>query len=211
MAKMVLGVFNNRTSAEDALITLEDSGYSPKDISIMMRDDRESREFADNTGTNVAGGAISGATTGGVLGALAGLLIGVGIIPGLGAILIGGPLAAALGLTGAAATTVSGAATGAVAGGILGALAGLGVPDEDAKVYEQSIRDGGILLAVPAHLGEEAEVEGILSDYGATQIRSISTRDNYSPRVEQEEGYAAPAYYSEVEPGTRRKTRRRVG
>jgi len=152
MARLVLGVFTERNGAEEGITRLENSGYNPKDISIMMRDKHEAHDIADNTGASVVEGTLSGAATGGVLGALAGLFVATGVIPGLGAILIGGPLAAALGLTGAAATTVSGAATGVIAGGVLGALTSLGLSDEDARVYEESIKEGGILLAVPARL-----------------------------------------------------------
>jgi uncharacterized membrane protein len=175
MAKMVLGVFTERDDAEDAIEELKTAGYNAKDISIIMKNDKESEEFADSTGTNVAEGAVSGAATGGVIGAIAGLLIGVGAIaiPGLGAILIGGPLATALGLTGAAATTVSGAATGALAGGLIGALMGLGIPEEDARVYEERINQGAILVAVPTRADHESEAEDILEENGADRIRTI--------------------------------------
>jgi hypothetical protein len=178
MANMVLGVFANRTEAEDAIDDLKDAGYNPKDISIVMKDTAEGQAVASNTGANVASGAATGATTGGVIGALAGLLVGIGAIavPGVGALLIGGPLAAALGLTGAAASTVSGAVTGALAGGLLGALMGLGIPEEDAKVYEQQVKAGGILVAVPAREGEGSDARNILEDDGAQQVRSIAMR-----------------------------------
>ena len=101
MAKTVLGVFANRDDAEDAINRLEADGYNPKDISIVMKDHKTAEYIRDNTGADVA--------TGGVLGALAGLLVATGIVPGIGAILIGGPVAVALGLTGTAATTLSGA------------------------------------------------------------------------------------------------------
>lgn len=204
MARLVLGVFSLRGNAEDAIAKLENSGYNPKDISIMMKDKREARDIADSTGASVVGGAVSGAATGGILGALAGLLVATGVIPGLGAILIGGPLAAALGLTGTAATAVSGAATGVIAGGIIGALASLGLSDEDARAYEESIREGGILLAVPARLGEEDEVSLIMERCGAIQIKSIDASDSYSRTEEDYVGQYKPAYFSEVKPRRRR-------
>lgn len=171
---MVLGVFSDRDHAESAVRDLQDSGYDTKEISILMKDTEVAHEVAESTGANVAEGAVEGATTGGVVGAIAGLLIGVGAItiPGIGGLLIGGPLAAALGLTGAAATTVSGAATGALAGGLIGALTGLGVSEEDARVYEERVNDGGILVAVPADTGN-AEPGGILSSHGADQVRTV--------------------------------------
>lgn len=176
MTYTIFGVFNDRQNAEDAVSELERTGYSPKDISIVMKGGVERDRFARDTGTNVAGGAANGAATGAVIGGITGLLIGLGAItiPGIGAILIGGPLAAAFGLTGAAATTVSGALTGAVAGGLVGALTGLGVPESDARVYEERINAGGILLAVPAAADEVDEVRAILEDYNADQIRSVT-------------------------------------
>src|SRR5258706_9338553 len=109
MTYTIFGVFNDRVNAEDAIAELEKTGYSPKDISIIMKEGTERERFANDTGTNVAGSAATGATTGAVIGGIAGLLIGLGAItiPGIGAILIGGPFGAALGLTGAAATTIS--------------------------------------------------------------------------------------------------------
>ena len=115
MASTVLGMFANRNSAEGAITKLETAGYNPKDISIMMQDQAAAKDIAKNSGVgeNVAGGA----ATGGVIGAIAGLLIGIGAIaiPGIGGLLIGGPIAVALGLGGAAATTVSGAFLGSKA------------------------------------------------------------------------------------------------
>lgn len=175
MADMVFGIFTERDDAEDAIEELKTAGYDPKDISIVMKDNAERENLADNTGAHVAQGAASGATTGAVIGALAGLLVGVGAIaiPGLGALLIGGPVAAALGLTGAAASTASGAVTGALAGGLLGALMGLGIPEEDARVYEQQINAGAILVAVPSMENAKSEARDILEDNGADRVRSI--------------------------------------
>lgn len=178
MVQMILGIFKDRTDAQDAILELESRGYNPRDISIVMQDKTEAQDLAADTGAEVSSGIVSGATTGGALGALAGLLVGTGVIPGLGVLLIGGPIAAVLGLTGAAAATVSGAATGALAGGLLGGLTSLGLSDEDAKLYEQSIQDGGILVAVPARRGEEAEVESTLADFRADQIKSIEVNDS---------------------------------
>ncbi len=172
---MVLGIFTNRNFAERAILDLEASGYNPKEMSIIMRDQPEAEAIAESTGSTVATGAVSGMTTGGVVGGIAGLLIGMGAIaiPGLGGLLVGGPLAAALGFSGAAATTVSGAVTGALAGGLLGALMALGLPESDARVYEAHIRDGAILLAVP-DLGNRDEIIDILEENSAQNIRVVN-------------------------------------
>lgn len=187
MTKTVLGIFGDADEAEDAINTLKTEGYNPKDISIVMKDKVVSERIASVTGTNIAEGAVSGAATGALLGGLAGLLAAF-TLPGLGALFIGGPLATALGLTGAVATTASAAATGALAGGLIGALMGLGLSEDEAKVYEERITEGGILVAVPARMGEEAEVEDILADSGADDIKSVSasTRDE-ALEVEEDE------------------------
>jgi hypothetical protein len=182
MAGVVLGIFADRTAADRAVDELQNAGYNPKEMSIIMKDTVETGtgETAGR-GENMAEGAVSGATTGGVVGGIAGLLIGIGAlaIPGIGAVLIGGPIAAALGLTGAAATIVSGAVTGALAGGLVGALVGLGVPEEEAKVYEQRINEGAVLLAVPTGDGDRADARGILEGMGAEQTRMIENADRW--------------------------------
>jgi len=172
----VFGIFTDKQDARDAIAHLQEDGYSPKDISLLMKDTNQVQEITQSTGTHVAGSATSGIAAGAVLGGLAGLLIGVGAlaIPGIGAFLVVGPLAAAMGLTGAAATTVSGAATGAVAGGLLGALVGLGVPERQARVYEDRLNEGGILVAVYTETDAAAdEVRDIMDEYNASNIDAV--------------------------------------
>lgn len=176
MDKMLLGIFENRSAADAAVTDLETAGFNAKDISIVMKGEEVTDGEGETRGESAAEGALSGATTGGVIGGVAGLLMGIGAltIPGVGALLIGGPLAAALGLTGAAATTVSGALTGAAAGGLIGGLVGLGVPEEEAKVYEERIKEGAILLAVPTSDENEDDARRILEEQGASQVRAVS-------------------------------------
>ena len=176
MAQTVIGVFKFKEDATSAIHDLKDLNYNPKDMSIIMKDVKEARAVSESTGARIADGAAKGAAAGGVIGGLAGLLVGIGAvtIPGIGAILIGGPLATALGLTGAAATTATGAAGGLLAGGLLGALVKLGIPREHAKAYEDQIRGGGILLAVPTHDKRVEEVIDILSAHNAFDLRQVT-------------------------------------
>lgn len=175
MAVTMLGMFKDQKDSENAIAALKDMGYNPKDMSIIMRDVREAQATAQSTGVSIGEGVATGATTGAVVGAITGLLIGIGAvtIPGLGAVLIGGPIATALGLTGAAATTTTGAVGGALAGGLIGALVELGLPQEQAQRYEEVIRGGGILLAVPVRENRTGEVHDALAKYNAADIREI--------------------------------------
>lgn len=180
MSKMIFGVFTEIDNAESAINELENGGFDPKEISIVMKNNEDAKVIQTNTGANIAGGAASGATTGAVIGGLAGLLIGIGAIaiPGIGALLIAGPLVASLGFTGAAASTVAGATTGAVAGGLIGALMKLGIPEADAKVYEERVKSGAILVAVPEMNGQHVEASTILTNHGAEQVRTVDIKQN---------------------------------
>lgn len=177
----VIGVFEDKFDAEAAVDTLEQMGFNPKDVSVVVKEGAAITDERGSKGGSIAEGAVSGAATGGVLGGLAGLLVGIGVlaIPGVGAFLVGGPIAALLGLTGAAAATVSGVTTGAVAGGLLGGLIGLGIPEDAARDYEQRVREGAVLLAVPTStpIGEN-EVKKVFQDYNADQIRTIREMRN---------------------------------
>src|SRR3972149_5107697 len=99
MSSTVLGIFFERNNAEKAVRTLNEEGYNPKDMSIIMKDVDEGREMAEDIGTNILEGTTAGATAGAVLGGFGGLLASY-VILGLGAFFIGGPIAVALGLTG---------------------------------------------------------------------------------------------------------------
>jgi len=175
MSIVILGVFSNRMKAEDAISELEGKSYNPKDMSILMKDTKEAKVMAENTGASVADDTVKGASTGAVVGGIAGFLAGT-VLPGLGGFLIGGPIGAALGLTGAAASTVSGAATGAVAGGLIGALTStFDLSEDEARAYETRINEGGVLVAVPARNGEEAEVKDIMKQFDADHVRMVDS------------------------------------
>jgi uncharacterized membrane protein len=175
--KTVFVLFDEQDKANQAMERLQKEGYQPEDISVVTKETGvvKTERVEESKAEHVGGRALKGAGAGGAVGIVAGLLIGAGAvaIPGLGAVLIGGPLVGTLGLTGATATAVSGALTGILAGGLVGALVGLGVPEERAKVYEERIKEGAILLTVPAKPGEEGKVEKILKEAGADNISTV--------------------------------------
>ncbi|MDQ3018410.1 MAG: low temperature-induced protein [bacterium] len=170
--KTIIGVFKSKQEAEQAIGALREHSIADSDISYVGG----SKDHSDTTvhnvdGSDVAEGAGSGAVTGGVIGAIAGLVVANGILPGLGTLFVAGPIAAALGLTGAVATTAAGALTGAAAGGLIGALTGLGASDEDAHVYEERIKSGGILVAATIDSSDESEVRHVYEKNGADEVR----------------------------------------
>lgn len=154
----VVGLFKDQVDAERAIERLKREGFSERQIGVAMRDRGQQQELIEGTGTQAAEGAATGAISGGVLGGVIGLLAGVGAlaIPGIGPIIAGGALA----------STLAGAGIGAAAGGLLGALTGMGIPEEDARHFDQGFRAGGTLVTVAAE-GREEEARACLSQSGA--------------------------------------------
>ena len=151
--RMVTGLFRDRESAERAYGSLSERGYGKDDVNLMMSDETRNKYFSDDEdsefGTKAWEGAGKGAAIGGGVGATLGAIAAIGTtlaLPGLG-LLIAGPIAAAL----------AGGGAGALTGGLIGALVGHGIPEEQAKHYEQGIREGGIVMGVEPRNDEDAE------------------------------------------------------
>ena len=140
--RTVVGMFTNRPDAEAAIRELKAAGFGDDRIGVALQDREEQRDLRDlmeTTGREAAGGAAKGAVSGGLVGGLIGLL-GSLLIPGVGPIVVGGVLA----------STLTGAGIGAATGGIIGALVTLGVPEADARHFDEGLRSGRTLVAVGA-------------------------------------------------------------
>jgi uncharacterized protein (TIGR02271 family) len=148
----VVGLFDHQTQAEAAINALKAAGFPERDIGVAMRDRTSQGELTEGTGTQAAEGAAGGAVGGGVVGGVIGLLGGLGAlaIPGLGPIFAAGWLG----------STLAGAGIGAAAGGIIGGLVGLGVPENEARHFEEGIKEGRVLVTVKAEdrAAEAAEI-----------------------------------------------------
>lgn len=137
--------YPDRESAERAYDDLMKRGFKPNDVHVVMTDETRKRLFVKgeektDLGNKALEGAGVGGAIGGVLGATAvGLAAAAAAVtvPVFGLVIIG-PLAGAL----------AGGATGAAAGGLVGMLVGAGIPEDRAKVYENELKDGSILLGV---------------------------------------------------------------
>ncbi len=170
----IIGVFKDRYKAEAAINEIKEMGVADTDISCIYKDsDGDAKD--SQTGEKVGSGAVKGATAGGALGAIAGLVVANGILPGLGTLFVAGPLAAALGFTGAAATAVAGAATGAAAGGLIGALSQFGISAKDAELYEEYVRKGEALVIVKTD-SEKYDVLGWFRNKGAEEVRNYDLK-----------------------------------
>ncbi|HYF04555.1 MAG TPA: general stress protein [Patescibacteria group bacterium] len=169
--KTMLGVFDTRHDAEHVIEDLRKLDIPDRDITFVASDKSGMTIPTPETGKNIAKGVGSGAVTGGVIGAIAGLVVANGILPGLGTLFVAGPLAAALGFTGAAATTAAAVLTGAAAGGLIGAFGGIGVSQEEAKMYEQRVKKGDIVVGTVIDNAEEPKVRSIFDTHNADEIK----------------------------------------
>lgn len=172
MHTTTLGIFEKREDAEGAISEVRSLGIADPDISYVYNSPENKTTVVTDNQTNVGSGAASGATAGAALGAIVGLVVANGLLPGLGTLFVAGPIAAALGLTGAVATTAAGAMTGLAAGGLVGALSGLGVDTKEAHIYEERVKRGGILVSVRST--SPVLVKDAFKKYGADEIREYA-------------------------------------
>lgn len=154
-SQTIIGVFESRSSAEKAVETLRQQGFSNEEINIISK-----KQSQDDDTELVDDDIMDGTLTGGTIGGIGGLLLGAGalMIPGVGPILAVGPIAAAVG--------------GAIAGGITGGLIDWGIPSEDSKRYEQEVVHGSILAIIRTDAMKTDSVAQILRQNGAKEVKS---------------------------------------
>ncbi len=187
--KRAVGVFSTRRETEHALGELRTAGFDMNRVSVIAKDADSKGDIAgidvhDSADNKSDEGATKGALTGGTLGGLTGLLVGLGLvaIPGIGPIMLAGASATAI------ATTLAGTALGAAAGGLIGALVGMGIPEEEARAYNDRVARGDYLVLVDGSEAEVAKAETILSRGG---IQHWNTYDH--PSVDSDRAdYGAP-------------------
>lgn len=168
----VVGVFDDRQDAEDALHDLEMADFSENEIGYVIRGENEDKN--GTTGSALGGGAIAGGLTGGIVGAAVSLLV-----PGLGPVIAGGILA----------TSRAGAAAGAASGALIGPLVEAGVARDDAERYERDFEAGKAIIGVTA-LHRSAEAEEILRRHGASLEPTATDKAARPPGNEGRRGVA---------------------
>ncbi|MBV9895042.1 MAG: YsnF/AvaK domain-containing protein [Chloroflexi bacterium] len=158
----VVGVFTDRARAEEAVQELHNSGFTNDQIGFATRrGDTGAEPGAQGHGTEAGEGAAKGVVSGGIIGAILGALA-TGLIPGVGPVIAGGLLAGIIG----------GGVIGAAGGGLIGALGGsMGVPEEEARYYDQEFRSGRTIVTVKPD-GRYDEAQSILRQYGAYDVNS---------------------------------------
>jgi hypothetical protein len=154
---MMTGLFRDRESAEQAYESLRTRGYGEQDVNLLLTDATRKHWYPGDKNDTALGQkatgtkAMAGAGVGGAVGTTVGAVLAVVAatatvaIPGLG-LLAAGPVAAAL----------AGAGAGGVAGGVIGAMVGAGIPDDRAKLYDEELKRGGMVMGVTPRSDEDA-------------------------------------------------------
>jgi hypothetical protein len=179
---LVIGSVKTREHAELIIKSLKEAGLSDNEISVIfpnnrLRDDPKIA-LDHKPGTDPADekprdnserlkGLTAGAVSGGVLLGTIGGLIGLAsfVIPGLGLIVVAGPIATAL----------ADAAAGGAAGVIAGALMGMRIPEHNAQQYEKTVREGNILISVHTYTAEGLKkAVNLLATGGAVDLHQVA-------------------------------------
>ena len=141
LGSSIVAVYPDHAAAELAIRQLHHAGFATCDLSIIGRDFEVSEEPIGLI--SAADYAKAGAGAGASVGGLVGLLVGAAvlILPGVGPVVVAGPLVAALlaGLEGAIAGTAVGS---------LAVLVGWGIPKDRALKYETHMKGGKFIVVV---------------------------------------------------------------
>lgn len=160
MSHHVSALYHTEDEACRAVDALLDAGFDRDRVSVLMSHERREqltqpqRDHLDQ-GSRLGRTPLrreahpgQGAAAGGALGAMVGGIVALASLGVPGGVIVAGPIAALF----------AGAGAGAVGGGLLGALAGAGVPEQEARVYDERIRHGDILVGVDAEDDSRAQL-----------------------------------------------------
>lgn len=152
----VVGIFATADQARSVVEELRRNGFPQSAISMIIRSDGAGQQIEPVS--HAMKDAEIGAAAGGISGALLGLAAAA--VPGIGPVLVMGPLMAALG----------GAGIGAIAGGLIGELHKAGVPHEEARNYAETVRRGDAIVTVRADSAMAERARRIMDTRGAIDL-----------------------------------------
>jgi hypothetical protein len=162
-SNVVVAVYNAHTEAEKAIKELQEVGFDMKKLSIVGKDYHTEEHVVGfyNTGDRMKFWGKLGAFWGGLSGLLFG---GLFLVPGIGHVMILGPLAGWI---------VGALESAAIAGGLSaigGGLVSLGIPRNSVLQYETAIKAGKFLVIVHGTPEEAARARKVFRTAGAAAL-----------------------------------------
>jgi hypothetical protein len=168
----ICGLYDSYADANRVVVALEAAGVLPSEASVISNNSDAWYKAANSAkviplrkegASSETAGKVEGAAIGAAIGATAATaasLVTILALPGVGAVVGAGWLAAMLGTM----------AIGGVTGGLLGALTNAGISEEDAHVFVEGVRRGGTLVAARVPQAELPKIEA--SERGELYRRS---------------------------------------
>ena len=158
-----VGLFNSHEDAENAVKELQKCGYDMKKLSVVGKDYHTEENVIGyyNTGDRMATWGKFGLFWGWIWGLLFGSAFLM--IPGIGAVIVGGPLVVYL---------ISAVEMAVVTGGITalgGALASIGIPEDSVVRYETALKADKFILIVHGTFLEVEKAKNILMQSNAEE------------------------------------------
>lgn len=166
----VVAVYGSFAAAEAAVGALEKANYSRSQISLITHNSAD--ELHSQREVQFGDESESQATAGAGIGGGVGLLLGAVLltIPGIGPLLVAGPLAAGL--------------TGAMVGGFLGSLSGWGIHEDHIAGYEAKVRLGNFLVMVNGPPDDLAVAERVLRETDLLEIHVHAQMSDDDPQID---------------------------
>jgi len=174
MKNLIGGLFETQENANRAFEALQNSGFSSKNISVLVQKPRNRTVRATNVRIqDIAKNAFIGGLILGAIGAFIGFLVGTGRIalPGLepGAV---DPNPAFL-----FASVIAGLVGGGLTGIILGVASKLLRSQEKAEVVTRKIKQGGVLITVNVGDSQSAsKAHHVMEEQGAIEVGNPSEK-----------------------------------
>jgi hypothetical protein len=160
-----MALFSDVSSAAAVARGVHAMGVDHADLSVVARDHQDEKRIANQIDAS-PGSEIEDSSAASRLGELSGYIlaaIAIGL-PGTGAVVAAGPLAAELG-------EAAGHVAGQVAGDLKATLMKAGLSETDADHWRSQIESGrAILLGVHARGGRAAEVEALLGQHSSGAV-----------------------------------------
>jgi hypothetical protein len=166
-----VGLFNSHEDAENAVKELQKCGYDMKKLSVVGKDYHTEENVVGyyNIGDRMATWGRFGLFWGWIWGLLFGSAFLM--VPGIGAVIVGGPLVAYL---------ISAVEMAVVTGGLTalgGALASIGIPKDSVVRYETALKADKFILIVHGTFLEVEKAKDILMQSNAEEaaVHEVST------------------------------------
>jgi cation transport regulator ChaB len=171
--RTISAVFEEQNQVDGVIRRLIERGIPKEDLSVMGRNFQSETRITGFISKRdvILGGLRSGAIFGSLFGSFLSLLTGVGVllVPFVGPVVAAGPIGAIL------LGATSGALAGSAGAGLVSVLAALGMPEEQAALYQTRLEAGEFVMMVEVPADRTGEYQLLLESAGAKDIHIMDT------------------------------------